>query len=244
MKVLAYTPCHYGVEYLSYSMQSIKDHVDHILVIYSSRPTYSHMTNLPNPDSKEDIQKICDMHGAELWDVTAENIGQENIHRDRAFYYAVNNQYDIVVAVDYDEIWKDLDVAIEVCAKGSAYQYGIRGECWFHFWKGFDEVNKDGFSPIRLFNLNNPKSNGEELIVAGTVYHFGYAISRTLMEYKISVHGHKTEFGNWVDAKWKRYEKGQTKFLHPATEAYWIETEPFDKTTLPDFMKSHPFYGS
>jgi hypothetical protein len=242
MKTLAYYPIHYGSEYLPYSIQSIRDHVDKILIIYSEKPTYGHTSNLQNPDSKEDIIRICEEYGCEFMNITALHIGQENEHRKIGIDYARAEGYDMLVACDYDEVWKDLDIALEIASKGKAFQYGIRGECWYHFWKSFNEVNTDGFSPIRIFNLK--KQKGEDLIVAGTVYHFGYAISRELMDYKISVHGHKTEFGNWVDTKWKTYERGRTRYLHPATNAYWVETEDFDKTTLPEFMRDHPMYES
>ncbi len=74
----------------------------------------------------------------------------------------------------------------------------------------------------------------------------GYCISNEMMEYKISCHGHKNDFNNnqrWHEHKWLNYKKGETKFLHPATEAYWQETQPFDKNTLPDVLKKHPNFN-
>ena len=242
MKTLAYYPIHYGAEYLGYSMHSIRNDVDHIVVFYSSTPTYGHIGNIPNPDSKEDIQKICNDYGAELIDITNKKISRENNHRELGHLYARENNYDIVIAVDYDEVWENLEEAVEYASSGAAFSYGIRGSRWYHFWKNFNEVNRDGFSPIRIFNMHNRRS-GEELIEKGTIYHFGYAISEKLMRYKLSCHGHKSEFpGNWLNDKWINYAKGLTNTLHPATDAYWIETEYFHKEQLPEFMRLHPTY--
>ena len=74
----------------------------------------------------------------------------------------------------------------------------------------------------------------------------GYAINNAMMEYKISCHGHAADFrknARWLQDKWHGYTKGVTKYLHPATEAYWIETKDFDKETLPEFMRKHPYYN-
>jgi hypothetical protein len=62
------------------------------------------------------------------------------------------------------------------------------------------------------------------------------------MKYKISCHGHKADFEKnkkWFDDKWMGYQQGVTEYLHPATEAYWRETQPFDKNKLPDILKTH-----
>lgn len=240
MRVLAYYPIHYGSEYLGYSMESVKDHVDHIVVFYSSKPTYGHQGNIANPDSKESIAFICHEYGAELIDITNLNISRENNHRQLAHTYARNNGYDILLAVDYDEVWQNVDVAIKEAYEGDCSHYGIEGSQWLHFWKSFNEVNRDGFAPIRLFNLKN--GNKEGRIKKGTIYHFGYAISDELMRYKMSCHGHKSEIGNGWFPKWFDYKRGETKYLHAATDAYWIETEDFDKTKLPKFMRKHPLY--
>ena len=74
----------------------------------------------------------------------------------------------------------------------------------------------------------------------------GYCISDEMMEYKISCHGHRADFERnkkWHEDKWMNYKSGETKFLHPATEAYWQEAQPFDKTQLPDLLKNHPNYN-
>ena len=112
------------------------------------------------------------------------------------------------------------------------------GSQWVTFWKSLDEYVTDGFAPVRLFNLKNDLMKGEH-IAKGFIYHMGYCISDGLMRYKISCHGHRADFdrnSQWFENKWLKYQKGVTKFLHPATEAYWQEARQVD-FELPEILK-------
>ena len=61
------------------------------------------------------------------------------------------------------------------------------------------------------------------------------------MRYKLSCHGHKSEIPQgWYKEKYEGYKSGVTKYLHPATDAYWIEAKPYEKE-LPEVLKSHPY---
>jgi len=53
MKVIAYYILHYGHEYINYSMRSIYNHVDEIIILYSEHPSHGTLTALQNPDSRE-----------------------------------------------------------------------------------------------------------------------------------------------------------------------------------------------
>lgn len=255
MKTLAYTVCHYGKEYLWYSLKSVADHVDHIIILYSEVPTYGHAGTLQNPDTKEEIKAITDKFNCEFIDVTGHNFSRENDHRGMAFNYARRNDYQIVVAVDFDEIWEGLDEAIDYAKGGSKYQYGIAGSRWRHFFRSFNEINTDGFYPIRLFNLSHPQGS-QEIIEKGWINHFGYAISERLMRYKLSVHGHASEipdkwFNLWLNydkETWDNYmdtshEQDVDLTMHPASRQIWLKTSKFDKRKLPLFMRKHPYYG-
>jgi len=238
MKVLAYTPLHYGKQYLKQVIESVKDHVDEHLILYTEKPSYGHASNLQNPDSKQELKSICDEFEHVTWlDVTA---NQENAHRQQAFNYARGRGVKIVLAVDSDEIWNPdyLQSAINKANLGKSYQYGVNGNNWVTFWKSTFEYVQDGFYPIRLFNLAN--SPGSQEVIGGDgiwIYHMGYCISDELMQYKLSCHGHKSEIPtNWFKDKWLGYVKGETKYLHPATDAYWIETKNTD-FYLPECLK-------
>jgi hypothetical protein len=243
--VLAYTALHYGKEYLKEAIEAVKNSVDIHLMLYTREPSYGHGTDMINPDTEEELKAICDQFDHVVWMDIENRAKAENVHRQIAIDYAIKNKFDIVLVVDSDEVWipERVQEAIDYAANSSNGRFGIRGSQWVTLWKSFDEYVTDGFAPIRLFNLKND-INKEELIEKGFLYHMGYCISDALMEYKISCHGHKNDFRNnsgWYRDKWVNYKKG-VQYLHPATQAYWIDAQPFDKTTLPDVLKKHKRY--
>jgi len=243
MKTLAYIPLHYGASYLEAVLTSINPFVDKTLILYSSKPTYGHGGNIPNPDSKNTLFAICEkFENVVWWDVTRFNISRENSHRQMVFDYVrqekrAGNKFDLVLPVDADEVHDQANIEelLHTGYKSNYHYHNVRGSQWFHFWKGHKEVNRDGFAPMRLINLNN-NNNATDHIEVGRIYHMGYAITQAEMEYKLSCHGHKSEIASsWFTNKWANYQKGKTTHLHPASRDVWIETEEFDGV-LPDYM--------
>ncbi len=247
MKTLAFTVCLYGKEYLRQAIESVQKNVDEHLIAYTSIPSFGYSTDLPNPDTKAELKAICDDYNHVTWmDVTG-RAKAENIHRDFGISYGRENKYDIILVVDSDEVWvpERVQEAIDYAYKSKAGNFKMRGSQWVTLWKSFNEYVTDGFAPVRLFNLHNDLLR-DEYFEKGFIYHMGYCISDELMNYKISCHGHRADFDRnkkWHEVKWLNYKQGETKFLHPATEAYWQETKPFDKKTLPDLLKNHPNYN-
>lgn len=244
MRTLGYCPYNYGREYIEYSLKSVIDHVDEFLILYSGQPSYGQSGLIKNPEKYSDLIEITDQFPK----VTVKSIptvNGENKHRGMATEYANSKGYDLLFAVDADEVWnpETVEKAKKTAYDGGKKRYGVNHQGWFHFWRSFNEVNKDGFEPIRWTNLN-VRNNNDQGTTSGMVYHFGYANSVELQRYKMSIHGHKGEIKNtWFDQKWLNYEKGVTKQLHPASNDIWIETQYFDKYSLPEFMKDHPYFN-
>lgn len=237
MKVMAYYPVHYGSEYFNASIKSIDDQVDKILVLYSKNPSYGHGTEKECPDTREELREIA--YGSsdkiEWMDIDASNEGN---HRGIAFADA--SDYDIMLALDTDEVWNpaSLDACIKETYDGEAWRRNITG--FIHFWKSFNWACTDGFEPARIFNLR--RNNLMEVSLNGTIYHFGYAQSKKVMDYKFDIHGHKNEIKEgWLENTYHKWEPGM-KDLHP-TCGVWSEALPFDKGSLPDILKSHPNYN-
>ena len=236
MKVSAYYPLHYGKEYLEASIKSIRDHVDEILILYTDRPSYGKLTPLKNPDTRDELRSIVEDNAYKFKWVDIDHVNNEGSHRNLCKHYLFS---DVIMSVDADEVWEDADQAIKAAYDSKAANVGVGGDRWYHFWRSFNEVNRDGFYPIRF--LNKRYSKDLEVIHKGTVYHFGYAQSEALTKYKISCHGHAIS-RSWIGDKWLNYKKGDT-VLHPDSKDVWISTEPFDKTTLPEILKTHPYYN-
>ncbi len=248
MKTLAYTAIHYGKEYLKEAIASVKNNIDEHLVAYTGTPSFGYSTDMQNPDTEAELKAICGKFDHVTWlDITSRKIRAEHLHRQIAIDYARKHNFDIILVVDSDEVWipERVQEAIDYAYASKSGNFKMRGSQWVTLWKSFNEYVTDGFAPVRLFNLHNDLSK-DEYIEKGFIYHMGYCISDELMAYKISCHGHRADFDSnnkWHKEKWLDYKQGETKFLHPATEAYWQETQPFDKTTLPDLLKSHPNYS-
>ena len=243
-KVLGACILHYGKEYFKESLASIKDHVDEIVVFYTANPSHGTTTNKVCPDTRDELRAIADQFNCTWFEI--ENVIAENMHRKKYIDYAKRKNYDQILIVDSDEIHvsEEVPALLEAASKSEFSNIGVAGSQWVTLWKSFNEYVTDGFAPIRVINMN--KKSGQEFIAEGFIYHMGYCISDELMEYKISCHGHRADFEKnrgWLAEKWHGYKKGETKYLHPATEAYWIETNDFDKTTLPQLLKDHPNYG-
>ncbi|MEK6882497.1 MAG: hypothetical protein AABY22_22945 [Nanoarchaeota archaeon] len=242
IKVIAYSPIHYGAEYLKESLMSVINHVDKIVAVYSETPSYGHGTTAECPEKEMDLFKIAmDVCGDKLiW--RKEKFHNEGEHR--SFIYNFTEGFDLVLALDADEVFKEadgeLDNALRVAYEGDKRYYGIAG--YLNFWKSFSHICTDGFTPIRITNLKNKSGEG---VVPCTIYHFSCAQSNVIMDYKYEIHGHKNEIrDNWLqNIYYKWTPENQFKFLHPTSMDIWGEAIPFDKNTLPESLKNHPNFN-
>lgn len=239
MKTLAYLPIHYGREYLDATIRSITDHVDEILILYTYEPSYGQKGSIKNPESRQELRDIAFNASNKIKWVEIEPTNQENIHRKKAFDYS--NGFDLIMAVDADEVWDDVEEAKKEAWDSKCQNVNVGGDCWWHFWRSFNECHRDGFYPTRFHVVGGKKES--TIIHKGKIYHMGYAQSEAITKYKISVHGHKSIPGSWFNDKWLNYKKGETKYLHPDSRDVWIETQDFDKTKLPKVLKDHPYYN-
>lgn len=233
MKVCAYIPLHYGAEYLAASIQSYNDLVDEIFILYTSTPSYGHTTGIECPESEWKLRDIANSVSSKISWVNISAISEAE-HRDMMWYHT--REYDVVVATDYDEIWlgESLQRAIKEAYDQPFKRYRIDG--FINFWKSFDKVCLDGFRPVRIYKHSGV---GESELKA-TVYHFGYAIAIKTMIYKWAIHGHKYELRpDWIEDV---YMSDKETDLHPVSISLW-NSQSFDKTTLPEFMKQHPNFN-
>ena len=108
--------------------------------------------------------------------------------------------------------------------------------------KEWDEDEPDFFRPERLWHLRE-KNTSKTPIINATIYHFGYAVRKEVMKYKISVHGHRSE---WRDDFFNLWDKWQPNNrigqFHPTSYQIWHEIRPFNRSELPSHLHNHPFY--
>lgn len=233
---------HYGSDYLGTALQAVDGIVDKIIILYSARPSHGSTTRMPCPDSRLQLLEIAQNNiKTSAWDWHDITATHESQHREMAFDYA--NGHDVLVNFDSDEVWhrEGLREAIGQASKLDSKYIQLRHDSWVNFWRSFDYVVRDGFNPVRLHNLKS--TNKKQEMLTGRLYHFGCAQSEAIMRYKYEIHGHRTEIrsGYLDNTFYKWTPDNQIGNLHPVANDLW-RAEPFDKTTLPDYLKAHPNY--
>lgn len=243
MKAVGYVALHYGKDYLEYALRSVYDQLDHIFILYTHKPSHGYDTRLTCPDTEAELMDICrevDVDNKISWRVG--NWHQENHQRNYAMDLAKSYGADILVLVDFDEIWKANDLRDLI--KETYDKKAEKCLCWMkHLWRSFDWICEDAMRQERLYYLGRDKQN---LIYAPQpepqIYHFGYARKPIDIEYKISIHGHKSQiFNNWYASKFLQYPFPLDD-AHPTKDANWCPT-PFNKSLLPELMREHPYYN-
>lgn len=236
-KIIGYCPLYYGKEYLRVALESVVNHVDKFVVLYTENPSYGHGTNLPCPDSEQELLQIAqEVMGDKLIWVKG-SWGQEGAHRGEIYRYS--HGYDGILAIDADEVYcqNDLPIAIEKAMQSPRHHVGFGG--YINFWRSFNHACYDGFTPIRFYNLHRDRDNTYD-VVPCKVYHFSCAQSRQIMDFKYQIHGHKDELRtDWLNSI---FYGDQMIDVHPTSFGLWNATQ-FDKTALPESLKKHAYYN-
>lgn len=242
MKALGYIILHYGKDYLEYSIKSVYNQLDEILILYTDNPSHGSGTRLQCPDTEQELYDIAvknDPDNKINW--FNGHWKRENDHRNYAHDWAKSKGFDILVTVDFDEVWKENDLRDLI--KETHDRKASKCLIWMkHLWRSFNYICEDQMRQERIYYLGNDK---KDLIYASQkenqVWHFGYARKPVDVEYKISIHGHKAEFkdSHWYYKKFLQYPFPND--VHPTCVETWTP-KPFDKTQLPEIMRSHPYY--
>lgn len=220
MKSIACYILHYGSEYLAWSIRSVQDAVDEILILYTDQPSHGQATNLKCPDTQEQLYKEAYRFLKKPLTWMCGRWAHEGLHRDQLMREAKDRGADVMVIVDADELWETqtLKDSIKVMAAQDRKMVRVR---FMHFWKSFYFVCVDPCMPTRLINMHG---DGEWYLSpqAHPVYHFGYCQPDEVIKYKMDIHGHKNEWRScWHKDKWLNWTPGVTD-VHPTCEqGFW-----------------------
>ena len=241
IRTIAYAPLHYGIEYLKEAIQAIHPFVEKIILLYAINPSHGHTSNVPCPESEEQIKSVA-LAASNKVEWVRGNWGMEAAQRETIYDYA--NGFDVIIAFDADEVFEQEDIQknIEFVYKSDKRTFGVDG--YVNFWKTFDWEVKDQFRPIRFVNNNNSRESGEG-IVYQRIYHFGCCQSDEIMNYKYLIHGHIDEIkSNWLKEKYYAWSvNNQVRFLHPTSNDIWGDAFRFNKNKLPQALKEHKNFG-
>lgn len=245
---MSYTICHYGACYLQYALRSVNPLVDKSYIFFTPTPSHGHSSSLHPIESRDEIMASIP---ANEWDklvwIDTHDFTQEGPQRDYAVKTLIEDGADLILPLDYDEIHepKVLDLMLkEVWDRNIARNWLVN---MFHMWRSFSFVCEDDGWPVRVIDTRRLSGTAYiSPIGTGKIFHFGYAIPTKLLEYKISLHGHKDEWRpNWLEEKWKVWPPVED--CHPTNgrkdngEGWWTP-KPFDKNKLPDVLRSHKWW--
>lgn len=240
-RVLGFMILHYGLPYLRAALEAILPQVDRLVILYSEKPSQGFGTAMTCPDSYRDLVHVSlDVPGSEKVEWVTGTWHHEGAHTDAIWQYAEG--YDWIVRLDADEIFPPGMVA-EMIGQAETTQHKNYCVPFVHFWRCFNRCCRDAQMPVRLARVNGGEGQRYLDSKGGKweVLHFGYAQPSRYIEYKMQVSGHRPEWRpNWYAERW--LENAQAD-VHPVIfPTHWHPVD-FDKTTMPDVLKRHPYFS-
>ena len=240
-RIIAYMVAHYGKDYIPYALRSIVNHVSHVNIFYTPHPSHGHQTTAQCPETKEEIWQASDIGSDKIRRYELKNIFYEGQQRDHAVELCKQEGADLILVVDCDEVWpaEVLTQALEfVWIENKARQWLIN---FTHLWRSFNWVCRDQGWPVRILDMRYNSGLAYVPKEFGDIYHFGYAVSNSIMAYKWKIHGHRDELRpGWFENKWLQWPPPPD--CHPTnSEGFWNPV-PFDRDQLPSVLHDHPFF--
>jgi len=243
MNIQSYTIVHYGKDYIAWALRSIFPFVEQAHVFYTPHPSHGHSSNIRPIETASEIAEEAQQFNYQdklVWH-NQSGIRYEGNQRDDAVKVCKDSGADIIIVLDVDEIWHSnvLEESLDIVINGNARNWLIN---FTHLWRSFNHCCRDQGWPVRFIDLRQDNDSvGYIPKELGDIYHFGYAVTDKVMEYKWNIHGHKNELrSGWLHNQWLSILPVED--CHPTNERGFWNTEPFDKNELPHFMRQHPFF--
>lgn len=238
-KILGFIILHTGRPYLRAAVEAILPQVDQLVILYSPKPSQGFGTDIPCPDSETDLMsEISPVPANVIWHRGHWN--HEGEHTDAIWQYSEG--YDWIVRLDADEVFPPGMVAemIEQAQETNHRTYCVP---FVHFWRSFNRCCRDAQMPVRLSRVNGGEGQRYLDSKGGKweVLHFGYAQPSRYIEYKMQVSGHRPEWRpDWFKDRWLANAQAD---VHPVCfPTHWMPQD-YDKTTMPEVLKRHPYYS-
>lgn len=252
MKYIACYALHYGAEYLAWSIRSIQDAVDEIHVFYTDRPSYGYGNGVVCPESEQQLKFEANKFLTKplIWHTGHWN--NEGEHKGAFLDMARSVGADLILTVDSDELWvpgnakKALDF---VYSQNNSGRWLISFQ---NFWRSFKYEVRDCFQPVRITDIRHPQ-NIDSYLSQGQfapVYHFGYAQTINVLNYKWTCHGHQDELRKgWFDTRflaWTPQLIDVVGDLHPTVNKLWIKayrTSEVVDANIHSLLHDHPYFN-
>ena len=229
----------YGRPYLKYSLASIYDQCDRIVILYSPKPSQGHGTPLSVPDTEDELKKEAEPFMDKIVWIKGD-WNNEGEHTNAIWEHVEDCEWSY--RVDYDEI-VPAGFIQEMIRQAEQTENKFFQVPFVHLWKSFNKCCLDSQTPYRLTRLK--RGEGDKILDSHDgkwrVVHCGYAIPDEYMRFKWSTHGHKPELRpDWFEHVW---HGDAEENLHPVANNLWPCAQPFNKYSLPPVLRLHPFFN-
>jgi hypothetical protein len=242
MKVIASVCLHYGKCYLNHAIRSIIDDVDSVIVLYSPVGSHGHRTDIPCPDTRDELYQIAYQAAGEKLRWFEGDWLHEGEQRDSIF--EIVPDADCIVVLDSDEIWAPglLKQAIKETSMWRRREIRVP---MIHYWRSMKQaILHDPALPVRLI-YPHVKEGAETFTPFPplskqyqSINHMGYALRSELVRYKWLIHGHLNEQRRDVDWFHDIFMNPlRTTDLHPVGSDAWS----YETVDVPLFMQDHPY---
>lgn len=234
MKIISYTPLHYGRDYLADAIRSVIDYVSEVWILYTPIGSHGHRTTRICPETRDELRTIAERAaGSKLYWYDGE-WPHEGAQRDTITRLVPNA--DVILALDADEIWLEPQRAIDQALAGTAQRWRVP---MVHFWRSFHyAIINDVAFPHRVY-IPSRTAGDDAYCDTRPIAHMGYAQRGEIVEYKQHTHGHKGEWrADWYENRW--LPNSHTD-VHPTNHDYWYPQRVNAWDYLPDWMRDHPY---
>lgn len=248
MKVIGYTALRYGADYLGWAIRSVIDALDEYHVLYATRPSHGHWSDVPCPESEDQLHQIAwEAAGAKLRWHRGDWI-QEGQQRDSILQFAPDA--DVIISVDSDEIYQP-----KLVERILKYSGGVTNSIppfrylrvpFIHYWRSFHRcVLHDPAYPARVTFPRIDARYGDAAWYpsAGVVNHMGYATRPEIVAYKWQIHGHLAELRKDCDWFNDVFMANRQTDCHPVGSEFWNPEPVHPLDYMPSWMAGHPFFN-
>lgn len=255
--VIAVYVVHYGQDYLEYSIRSIYDHVDKIIISVGLK-SWSYKGSKPIDENF--LKWILDLPKKyeKIQIITGEWSKDEDQRNDTIQYV---KDFDYYFLLDYDEIYDPVNLDGFYDFAEDHKEFSVFRIPFLNFWRSFGYViQEEVFSPVqRFFRIGrrfkfklsciSSYKRRVQVDVPSDIcccYHFSYAKTVEEISYKINTWMHAPDISaNWLE-RFVDWNGNRTmKNLYPlrGQEQIWKKAMEFDKNRLPFLLQSHPYYS-
>ncbi len=243
-------------DYISYCLRALAEHVDLIVVLFSTVPWIAY-----NPRAREeftdsdDTRQLLDVLGQELPNVSViEGVwDNEEDMRNEGLKVLRDRGIQVCLVVDADEFYPE--GGLEALKKEIRY-HDTPGTTYLSAhrtcYKRFDYIVDSSHQVHVAVHIDSSTTFYRRRGASGTekrlpeeifFWHMGYVLSNERMWEKIHTFGHANELvPGWFDEKWLNWTPYTRDLFRKNPSSRWPRTIKIQPAMLPRILHGHPYF--